>query len=81
MYDGNNIGETFHNLYLGDAIWASVISAEFSLNDGQKEVVKPLVELLKRGIFNHKSREPRSDVEERVMGYLVVCDNQSPFTQ
>jgi len=26
MYDGDNVGETFHNLYLGDTIWAAAIS-------------------------------------------------------
>jgi len=75
LYDGDNPGETFNNLYLGDAIWASAISAEFSLNDGWREVVKPLVELLKRGIFDRESREPRSDIEERAMRYSAVCDN------
>lgn len=49
MYKGDNVVETFYNLYLGDTIWAAVISAEFSLHDSRKEVVKPLVELLKRG--------------------------------
>jgi len=75
LYDGDNPGETFNNLYLGDTIWASTISAEFSLNDGRRKVVKPLVELLKRGIFDQESREPRSDIEERAMRYSVVCDN------
>jgi len=75
LYDGNNPGETFNNFYLGDMNWASTISAEFSLNDGWREVVKPLVELLKRGIFDRESREPRSDIEERAMRYSAVCDN------
>ena len=52
MYDGDNIKETFHNLYLGDTIWAVAISAEFSLEDPRKEIFKPLVELLKRGIYD-----------------------------
>ena len=75
MYEGDNVGETFNNLFLGDAIWASAISAEFSLNDGRKEIVKPLVELLKQGIYDREGRETRSDVEERAMRYSAVCDN------
>ena len=46
MYDGDNVGETFHNLYLGDTIWAAAISAEFSLRDPRKDTARPLVELL-----------------------------------
>ena len=74
LYDGDNVGETFNNLYLGNTIWASAISAKFSLNNGCKEVIKPLVELLKRGIFDWESRVPRCVFLERAMRYSLVCD-------
>ena len=75
MFDGDNVGETFHNLYLGDTIWAAAISAEFSLRDPRKDTARPLVELLCRGIYDREPREGKDDVEERVMRYSAVCDN------
>ena len=74
-YEGDNNGETFRDLFLGDMIWANAISSEFSLRDPRKkQILAPLVELIQRGIYDREDDEKRDEVEERAMRFSAVCD-------
>ena len=66
---------TFKDLYLEDLIWAQAIAADQRLlNPMSEKVMKPLVELLRRGIYDREDDEISNESEERAMRYSAACD-------